>query len=91
VSDENMEVLRVSLDDLAELAPTPATTAMVAQATGAKSYGNIHEPADPTILTQEKGSIFLKAWVYLGIAGFFGALIGWGCAEPFFVDGQGFR
>jgi len=91
VSDENREVLRVSLDDLAEIAPGPATTAMVAQATGAKSYGNIHEPADPTILTQEKGSIFLKAWVYLGIAGFFGALIGWGCAEPFFVDGQGFR
>jgi hypothetical protein len=82
------EVLRISLEDLAEAAP-PAL-AVPPQAT-AKSYGNIHEPADPTILTQEKGSIFLKAWVYLGIAGFFGALLGWGCAEPWFVDGQGFR
>jgi len=95
MSDDKKEVLRVSLEDLAEISPASApqsgALATTTDATPAKSYGNIHEPADPTILTQEKGSIFLKAWVYLGLSGFFGALIGWGIAEPWFVDGQGFR
>ena len=90
MSDENREVLRVSLDDLAEVANAPASMA-VTPGVGAKSYGNIHEPADPTMLSQEKGSVFLKAWVYLGLAGFAGALIGWACAEPAFVDGGGQR
>jgi len=91
MSDEKKEILRVSLDDLAEVLTPASAAAVTINSTGARSYGNIHEPADPTILAQEKGSVFLKAWVYLGIAGFFGALIGWGCAEPWFVDGQGFR
>jgi hypothetical protein len=86
MSAEEKEVLRISLDDLAEIAPAGQTGGS-SQATGAKSYGNIHEPADPTVLAQEKGSIFLKAWVYLGIAGFLGALLGWACAEPGFADG----
>lgn len=91
MSDEKKDVLRVSLDDLAEVVTPASTTALTANGTGAKSYGNIHEPADPTILTQEKGSVFLKAWVYLGVAGFVGALIGWACAEPGFIDGGGQR
>ncbi len=86
---DNNEVLRVSLDDLSEVgAPTNAVVA-AAQLAGTKSYGNIHEPADPQMLTQEKGSIFLKAWVYLGVAGFVGALAGWAIGEPGFVDGAG--
>jgi hypothetical protein len=90
MSADEKDVLRITLEDLAEAAPAPSALA-TSQPPGAKSYGNIHEPADPTILTQEKCSIFLKAWVYLGLAGFFGALLGWASAEPFFVDGQGFR
>lgn len=87
MSDEKQEVLRVSLDDLSEVAASPSSLAVAAESTGAKSYGNIHEPTDPQLLTQEKGSIFLKAWVYLGFAGFLGALLGWGIAERGFVDG----
>ena len=87
MSDENKEVLRVSLDDLAEVERAPTALEAVGQVSGAKSYGNIHEPADPQIQTQEKGSIFLKAWVYLGLAGFVGALVGWSIVERGFVDG----
>ena len=92
MSEQNNEVLRVSLDDLSLVESMPSGAAVAAQiagtqAAGVKSYGNIHEPADPQMLTQEKGSIFLKAWVYLGVAGFIGALAGWGIGEPGFVDG----
>lgn len=91
MSDEKNEILRVSLEDLAGAAPVPVTQIATTDSSGVKSYGNIHEPADPAILTQEKGSVFLKAWVYLGLAGFAGALIGWACAEPGFLDGGGQR
>ncbi len=60
---------------------------MAPVAAGAKQYGNIAAPADgPAVVTEEKGSIFLQGWFYLGIAGMVGALAGWGICEPFFVD-----
>jgi hypothetical protein len=89
VSEENKDILRVSLDELTAVTTSaPVLTAPVEQ-TAVKSYGSIHEPAVPETLSQEKGSIFLRAWVYLGLAGFAGAMLGWGIAEPGFVDGQG--
>jgi Inner membrane component of T3SS, cytoplasmic domain len=91
VSDENKEILRVSLDDLSAVETPPSPAITPADSTAAKSYGSIHEPAAPEILDQEKGSFFLKAWVYLGIAGFVGALAGWAICEPAFVDGAGRR
>src|SRR3954452_24789005 len=30
--------------------------------------------------------IFYSSYFYLGLAGLIGALVGWGCIEPFFVD-----
>lgn len=83
------EVLRVSLDDIQSVTTTETTTTSIATQSGVKSYGSIHEPAAPQIAEQEKGNFFLNAWVYLGVAGLFGALLGWGIAEPGFVDGQG--
>ena len=91
MSDETQDVLRVSLDELAAVITPETSSAIPAGQTAAKSYGSIHEPAAPEILAQEKGSIFLKAWVYLGLAGLVGALLGWGIAEPGFVDGEGHR
>jgi hypothetical protein len=88
VSDDNKEVLRVSLDDLSSVAIQPVAAPALGETTGAKSYGSIHEPASPEIVAQEKGSFFLNAWVYLGIAGLLGALVGWGICEPFFIDGE---
>lgn len=87
MSDQERDVLRISLDDLAFVASQPAlAVASPSPNSEVKSYGSIHEPAAPEILNQEKGSIFLKAWVYLGLAGFVGATLGWAIAEPGFVD-----
>jgi hypothetical protein len=92
VSDEKKEILRVSLDDLSDLSAVETSVATTEpSAATAKSYGSIHEPSAPEIVTQEKGSFFLKAWVYLGLAGWLGAMAGWAIAEPWFVDGPGHR
>jgi hypothetical protein len=91
LTDENKEILRVSLDELSDVTTAAVPLTTPDERPAAKSYGSIHEPAAPEILAQEKGSIFLRAWIYLGLAGLVGAMVGWGIAEPGFVDGQGHR
>ena len=88
MSEENKDILRISLDELSAATTSAIVLSAPAEQTAAKSYGSIHEAAAPEILSQEKGSIFLKAWVYLGLAGLVGAMVGWGIVEPGFVDGQ---
>ena len=89
--------LRVTLEDLSGVAPADATALAVPAGAGAilpgspRSYGNIHELPDAPVLAQDKGSVLLQAWFYLGLAGCLGALLGWGVAEPGFVDGPGQR
>jgi MFS family permease len=93
MSPENSDkTIKITLDDLASVS-APATEAPVAQTQGgAKVYGSINEPVDPQPgVVEEKGSILLQAWFYLGLAGLVGALIGWGICEPRFVDGEGHR
>ncbi len=71
-STDDKPMLKITLDDLAsvELPAQAPRGAMVATATGAKQYGNIATPADgPAVAVEEKGSIFLKGWFYLGVAG----------------------
>jgi hypothetical protein len=85
----------VRLEDLVELdnaAPGPSVSAAgpaIPTSPGAKSYGNINNAAagDSPTLAQEKGSVLLQGWFYLGLAGLLGALAGWGISEPGFVDG----
>lgn len=88
MSEEQKDILRISVEELSSVAISPVAPAALAENGGAKSYGSIHEPAAPEIATQEKGSFFLQAWVYLGLAGMVGALAGWGIDEPGFIDGQ---
>ncbi len=88
-STEDKPTLKITLDDLAsvELPAQAPRGAMVATAAGAKQYGNIATPADgPAVAVEEKGSVFLQGWFYLGAAGLLGALVGWGICEPFFSD-----
>ena len=88
-SIEDKPTLKITLDDLAsvELPAQAPRGAMVATAAGAKQYGNIATPADgPAVAVEEKGSVFLQGWFYLGAAGLLGALMGWGICEPFFSD-----
>lgn len=89
MSEKDPQVVRVSLDELGAVESAPTAISATSPEAGPKSYGSIHEPADPVLTAQEKGNFFLNAWVYLGIAGLCGALVGWGIAEPGFVDGPG--
>jgi hypothetical protein len=93
-STDDKPTLKITLEDLAkvELPAQEQGGAMVATATGEKKYGNIAAPDDgPAVVTEEKGSIFLKGWFYLGAAGLAGSLLGWGICEPFFSDGPAGR
>ncbi len=44
-------------------------------------------PNNSSPVSEEKGSVFLQGWFYLGLAGLLGATTGWAIAEPGFVDG----
>ena len=88
-STDDKPAMKITLEDLAKVElPLPAPAGNMAPvATGTKQYGNIAAPADgPAVVTEEKGSIFLQGWFYLGIAGMLGALAGWGICEPFFGE-----
>jgi Inner membrane component of T3SS, cytoplasmic domain len=90
-STDDKPILKITLDDLAsvEVPASAPSGGMIPTAPGAKQYGNIATPADgPAAAAEEKGSIFLKAWFYLGAAGLVGSLVGWGICEPFFYEGQ---
>lgn len=95
MADPNDKPLKITLDDIASVnvaAAVPAVIAPSTTATGAKSYGTINETAEQFVpVSEEKGSILLQGWFYLGIAGLVGALAGWGIAEPGFVDGAEHR
>src|SRR5260370_7516162 len=59
---------------------------------GAKVYGSVGEAADQRVEThEERGSILLQAWFYLGIAGLLGAFLAWAISEPSFIASGGHR
>lgn len=87
-------VIRVTLDDVANVVvhPTDIATARAAVAAApaaeGRTWGNINaaEPAAPAT-PEEKGTFLLQGWFYLGAAGLIGSVAGWGICEPAFVDG----
>jgi hypothetical protein len=84
----NDRPLKITLEDIASVAvPEPAVIAPTPQASGARSYGTINQAAEQFVpVAEERGSILLQGWFYLGIAGVLGALAGWAIAEPGFTD-----
>lgn len=92
MSNPKNEPLKITLEDIAGVVvPERAIAAPVQQASGAKSYGTINQTVEEMAsvsVTEERGSILLQGWFYLGIAGLLGAIIGWAIAEPGFVDGS---
>src|SRR4051812_36440529 len=85
-STDDKPAMKITLEDLAKVElPSPAPAGNMAPlAAGTKQYGNIAAPADgPAIVAEEKGSIFLQGWFYLGVAGLVGALVGWGSVNLF--------
>src|SRR5947209_15069063 len=91
MSADEKKGIKITAEDLASVTIQPPRIGSAPTADGKlKVYGSIHgEPTAAPDVPEQKGSIFLKAWVYLGIAGFFGAFIGWGISEPGFIDGGG--
>lgn len=86
------EPLRITADDLAKVTVPegPITPALPADSSGVRSYGTISEAAQRApAVTEERGSILLQGWFYLGTAGLLGATLAWGLCEPGFVDGPG--
>ncbi len=87
----NDQPLKITLEDIASVAvPEPAvvTPAQQVSGAGARSYGTINQTAEQFVgVPEERGSVLLQGWFYLGVAGLLGATAGWAIAEPGFVDG----
>lgn len=92
-SPSDKEPIKITLEDLADIrVPETSLAPVVLSASGAKSYGTIAEAAELLApIAEERGSIWLQGWFYLGIAGLAGALTGWAICEPGFNDGGGQR
>jgi hypothetical protein len=85
--ENNEKTIKITLDDLENVQAPGLEPMPAAQAGGAKVYGSINAPADPqTQVAEEKGSLLLQAWFYLGVAGLAGSVVGWGICEPRFLD-----
>ena len=90
MSPENKDsAIKITLDDLANVSlPENGGLVPAAQMAGsARVYGSVNEASGPqTQVAEEKGSLLLQGWFYLGAAGLVGAFLGWAICEPRFVD-----
>ncbi len=88
---DDKPTLKITVEDLAkvEVRSESLSGGMTPVAAGARQYGTIAAAgAEPVAGTEAKSNILLQGWFYLGVAGLLGALLGWGIAEPFFIDGD---
>jgi hypothetical protein len=91
MTSDNREPLRITSADLAEVVVREAgPNPIVAPRPGdTKSYGSITDAADKApAVAEERGSILLQGWFYLGAAGLVGAVLGWALCERGFVDSR---
>ena len=91
---DDPEKIRITLDDLDSVAidqTLPQTVAPTPAPDGApREWGSIAGAATGGTGGQSLsggGSFFLKAWVYLALAGIGGAFFAWAICEPAFEDG----
>jgi hypothetical protein len=92
MADKNDGVIRVTTEDLAAVDTNAATAAAPAlqpsPPQAGRSYGNINVTAAESepVRSEDRPSILLQGWFYLGAAGLLGAMAGWGICEPHFSD-----
>lgn len=88
---DSKETLRITAEDLAEVSLPETAPAGAASGAlpGARSYGSVSDASEQmSSATEDKASILLQGWFYLGAAGLVGALIGWAICEPSHMDGN---
>ncbi len=88
--DPTNQPIKITLDDLANVptAPLAPLTAPDPRTGQPRVYGNVGDSAEAQPQTaEERGSIFLQGWFYLGLAGLLGAFLGWALCERSFIDG----
>src|SRR5260370_28536113 len=94
-AEKNNEPIKITLDDLARVEPAAPAGALAPSGRGpggGKGYGSGGEAADRRVEThEERGSILLQAWFYLGSAVLLGAILAWAISEPAFIDSGGHR
>ncbi|MEQ1472615.1 MAG: FHA domain-containing protein [Candidatus Acidiferrum sp.] len=85
--------IKITLDDLASVeTPVLAPPSAEPRSGQTRVYGNVGDSAEPQVQTpEERGSILLQAWFYLGLAGLLGAFLGWAICEHAFLDGEAGR
>jgi hypothetical protein len=74
--------IRITLEDLEKVRVPQKDAAGQPQ-----SYGSIAAES-PVAVPETQGSILMKGWFYLGLAGLIGAVVAWGICEPWFIDGN---
>lgn len=92
--DNKDKAIKITLEDLANVATETNVAAVPApQPPGAaKVYGKVTDATgEIEQAPEEKGSVLLQGWFYLGLAGLVGALAGWALVEPWFIDGPSRR
>ena len=83
MSSTDKDTIKITLDDLAKVNVEDRPGPIARAAPGSKSYGTITDAAEQGPATsEERGSILLQGWFYLGIAGLLGAFAGWAISEP---------
>ena len=83
--------IKITWDDVDKARPRPPATSRPSSssASKSKSYGNVgtsHSISSGTSGISGGSSLFLQGWVYLGIGGVLGALLGWAGFESSFLD-----
>ena len=83
------EKITISWDEIDKVqdTPPPAPTAPPTSAPGS-AWGKIQSaPPAGSLAGSEHGSVLMKGWFYLGMAGLIGAFLAWAFCEPSFEDG----
>jgi len=83
------EKVTISWDEIDQVAETPPAVPPPSPARAPdSSWGKIHTaPAAQSLAAAEHGSLLMKGWFYLGLAGLAGSFIAWLVCEPSFEDG----
>jgi len=88
MSDEPIKIKITSEEVERVVLPEPSPQPYVPPQTGAatKSYGRIASAPSVTAGGASGGSLLMKTWFYLGLAGLLGAFVAWALCEPFVQD-----